>query len=106
MPSTHSATITFFATYICLACARLPVHPSFPLPEATMRAAPPLVVVPLASTIALSRIWLGHHTIPQVAAGVACGLVFAPSWFWLWTDGGMSEWGSMVEDGVRAYLGW
>ncbi|KAL7284723.1 hypothetical protein ACG7TL_002029 [Trametes sanguinea] len=87
MPSTHSAVITFFATYITLASAFLPIHPSFPSSPALTRGLPPLVVVPLASTIAASRIWLGHHTWPQVAAGCAYGLVAAPLWFILWTKG-------------------
>ncbi|KAI8989107.1 hypothetical protein BD414DRAFT_577814 [Trametes punicea] len=96
MPSTHSAVITFFATYISLACAHLPVHPSLPSSPVLTRLVPPLVVVPLASTIAVSRIWLGHHTWPQVAAGCAYGLVFAPVWFELWTRG-LNEYGRVVE---------
>ena len=106
MPSTHSAVITYFALYICLACARLSFHHAFPLAETYIRAWPPAVVVPLASTIALSRIWLGHHTVPQVGAGVVCGLVFTPVWFWLWTEGGMSAWGHVAEVTVNQYLGW
>ena len=112
MPSTHSATITFFATYISLSCAHLPTHPSLLrlLPASAWRAAAPVLVVPLASTIALSRLWLGHHTVPQVAAGVACGLVLAPAWYALWTDEGWGwGWaakGAEVEAAVRAYLPW
>ena len=71
-----------------------------------MRAAPPVIVVPLASTIALSRLWLGHHTVPQVTAGVACGLVLAPAWFWLWTEGGVNELGKEAERMLHVYLGW
>ncbi|OJT05935.1 hypothetical protein TRAPUB_3225 [Trametes pubescens] len=99
MPSTHSAVITYFATYITLACMYLPIHPSLPASPALTRVLPPLVVVPLASTIALSRIWLGHHTWPQVTVGVAHGLLFAPLWFKLWTDG-WDEYGRMVEDAM------
>ncbi|KAI0634293.1 hypothetical protein C8Q77DRAFT_1217500 [Trametes polyzona] len=97
MPSTHSAVITYYAAYISLACAYLPLHPSFPASPALSRVLPPLVVVPLASTIAVSRIWLGHHTWPQVGAGVAYGLFFAPVWFRLWV-GGWNEYGRMVEN--------
>ncbi|KAI0649910.1 phosphatidic acid phosphatase type 2/haloperoxidase, partial [Trametes meyenii] len=96
MPSTHSAVITFFAAYITLACMRLPIHPSLPASPALSRALPPLVVIPLASTIAVSRIWLGHHTWPQVVAGCAYGLLCAPVWFWLWTSG-WNEYGRVVE---------
>ncbi|KAI0356879.1 phosphatidic acid phosphatase type 2/haloperoxidase, partial [Trametes cingulata] len=97
MPSTHSATITYFATYITLACVYLPIHPSLPASPSISRFLPPLVVVPLASTIAVSRIWLGHHTWPQVAAGCAYGLLFAPVWFKLWT-GGWNEYGRTMEE--------
>ncbi|KAI0827372.1 hypothetical protein BC628DRAFT_1318522 [Trametes gibbosa] len=98
MPSTHSAVITFFAAYIVLACTYLPIHPSLPASSPSItRVLPPLFVVPLASTIAVSRIWLRHHTWPQVAAGVAYGLVFAPVWFRLWTCG-LNEYGAMAED--------
>ena len=102
MPSTHSATITYFATYITLACAYLPIHPTFP-PSLLTRVVPPLICVPLASTIAVSRIWLGHHTVPQVAAGVAYGLVYTPLMFRLWTHG-LNVYGPWAEDLVRTYI--
>ncbi|KAH9854563.1 hypothetical protein C2E23DRAFT_775100 [Lenzites betulinus] len=102
MPSTHSAVITFFAAYITLACMYLPIHPMLPSSPALMRMAIPLVVVPLASMIAASRIWLGHHTWPQVGAGVAYGLLCAPLWFRLWT-GGLNEYGPMAEDMIPLY---
>ncbi|KAI9060096.1 PAP2-domain-containing protein [Trametes sanguinea] len=103
MPSTHSAVIMFFATYITLACAFLPIHPSFPSSPALTRGMPPLVVVPLASTIAVSRIWLGHHTWPQVAAGCAYGLAVAPLWFVLWTKG-LNEYGQKAEGLLESYM--
>ncbi|KAI1782825.1 PAP2-domain-containing protein [Ganoderma leucocontextum] len=102
MPSTHSATITYFATYITLACAYLPIHPTFPSSPLTCLI-PPLICVPLASTIAISRIWLGHHTVPQVAAGVAYGLFYTPLMFRLWTHG-LNEYGPWAEDLVRTYI--
>ena len=77
MPSTHSASITFLATYILLACLYLPVHAVFP---AYSRLAP-LIVVPYASAVMMSRVWLGHHTWPQVFAGGSYGIVFAIFWF-------------------------
>ncbi|OSD01054.1 PAP2-domain-containing protein [Trametes coccinea BRFM310] len=103
MPSTHSAVITFFATYITLASAFLPIHPSFPSSPALTRGLPPLVVVPLASTIAASRIWLRHHTWPQVAAGCAYGLVAAPLWFILWTKG-LNMYGRQAEALVMSHV--
>ena len=36
--------------------------------------------------IVLSRVWLGHHTWPQVAAGSALGACCASFWFKLWVD--------------------
>lgn len=103
MPSTHSAVITYFATYITLACAYLPIHPTLPVSPALSRVLPVLISVPLATTIAVSRTWLGHHTWPQVTVGCAYGLLFAPIWFRLWT-GGINEYGPVVEDMVRSYI--
>ncbi|KZS95850.1 PAP2-domain-containing protein [Sistotremastrum niveocremeum HHB9708] len=80
MPSTHSATIMFYATYIVLASALLPIHQSLPQSPLT-RVVPPVVAVPWASSIALSRIRLGHHTPAQVFVGSVLGCAFAASWF-------------------------
>ncbi|KZT74977.1 PAP2-domain-containing protein [Daedalea quercina L-15889] len=95
MPSTHSATITFFATYIILSCLYLPIHPTLPSSPLT-RVLPIVISIPWAATIVVSRIWLGHHTLPQVIAGCACGLVLAPLWFRLWTHGA-NEYGRAIE---------
>ena len=103
MPSTHSAVITYMAAYICLACSYLPVHPSFPSSDSLTCVIPPMVVVPIATTIATSRIWLGHHTWPQVGVGCGVGLLFAPFWLKLWTNG-LNEYGRVVEDIVRLYV--
>jgi len=95
MPSTHSATITYYATYVPLACLYLPIHAS--LPQSTLtRVVPPLIVVPWASLISISRIWLGHHTWPQVTVGCSYGLAFACVWFIAWTHG-LSEYGKTLE---------
>ncbi|KAH9175284.1 hypothetical protein EDB89DRAFT_350324 [Lactarius sanguifluus] len=61
MPSTHSATITFYGTYIPMACAWLPLHPSLPK-GSLFRTLVTLVTIPWAFTVPGSRIWLGHHT--------------------------------------------
>ncbi|OBZ68370.1 hypothetical protein A0H81_11648 [Grifola frondosa] len=68
MPSTHSAVISYYAAYVVLACAYLPIHPSLPVSPVS-RILPLFIVPPLSSVIAVSRIWLGHHTWPQVATG-------------------------------------
>ncbi|OCH96419.1 PAP2-domain-containing protein [Obba rivulosa] len=95
MPSTHSAVITYYAVYSALACTYLPIHPLLPMGEMS-RTIPVLVVVPWAVTVAVSRIWLGHHTWPQVAAGCTYGALFAPLWFRLWTSGA-NGYGRMLE---------
>ena len=95
MPSTHSATITFFATYILLAATYLPVHHSLPLNSAS-RVLPVLIAFPFATMIMMSRVWLGHHTRAQVLAGSAYGVVFASVWYALWT-GGLNEYGKVIE---------
>lgn len=91
MPSTHSATISYYATFISLACASL-------LPAgAAARVLLPVVVLPWATLIVLSRVWLGHHTWPQVAVGCTYGVAFAGAWFALWV-GGLHEHGRKAED--------
>jgi len=103
MPSTHAATITFYGTYIALACAWLPLHTS--LPESPLlRPLVAAVIVPWTCTIACSRILLGHHTAPQVIVGCIYGFTFACAWIWLWTHR-LNVWGRIVEQHVRAYIG-
>ncbi|KAI0073711.1 PAP2-domain-containing protein [Panus rudis PR-1116 ss-1] len=95
MPSTHSAVISYYAAYTILSCVYLPIHPSLPNHSLT-RVIPPILMVPYAATIATSRIWLGHHTILQVAVGCTIGIVFAPFWFMLWTRVG-HDYGNALE---------
>lgn len=75
--STHSTTIFFFTTYI--------FNSTFP----SNRAFGALLG---GTTIAWSRIALGHHTGPQVIAGVVLGIVL-----------GTSHWAGW--NGMRA-VGW
>ncbi|KAG2750031.1 hypothetical protein P692DRAFT_20777132 [Suillus brevipes Sb2] len=82
MPSSHALTCTFFATYITIACLQLPVHPTLP----SFASFAPLVVLPWLFMIITSRVRLGHHTWPQVAAGTALGVCCASFWFKLWVD--------------------
>lgn len=102
MPSTHSSSCTFFAAYATLASLYLPVHPR--LHPAAIYA--PLVMVPWASLIVSSRVWLGYHTWPQVAAGTALGVVFASVWFRLWIEdaGGVRTLGGMLEGWLDDWL--
>jgi len=104
MPSTHSATITYYATFVPLACIYLPLHPSVPAGEMA-RVLVPLIVVPWAALIAMSRVWLRHHTWAQVAVGCAYGVAFASVWFALWTRVGLNEHGPMAEELVHTFFG-
>jgi membrane-associated phospholipid phosphatase len=103
MPSTHSAAIMFYGTYITLACAWLPMHASLPQ-SPLLRPFVALVTVPWACAVAGSRILLGHHTAPQVIVGCIYGFTFAGVWFWAWTHG-LSDLGQTVELHVNAYIG-
>ncbi|THU89510.1 hypothetical protein K435DRAFT_674621 [Dendrothele bispora CBS 962.96] len=104
MPSTHSATISYYATYIPLACIYSPIHHSLPQHTIT-RVLPPLIVVPLASLIAASRVWLGHHNWAQVLAGCLYGVTFAFICFGVWNSGA-HEYGSILEQTLDSYIGW
>ncbi|KAG1879973.1 hypothetical protein F4604DRAFT_1879896 [Suillus subluteus] len=76
MPSSHASTCTFFAVYITFACLELPVHPTFP----RFVVFAPMVVLPWTCMIAMSRVRLGHHTWPQIAAGTLLGVCCAIFW--------------------------
>ncbi|KAJ7774809.1 hypothetical protein B0H16DRAFT_75227 [Mycena metata] len=104
MPSTHSGSAGFFLAYVPLACLYLPLHPSVP-GGAVARVLVPVVVVPWATLIVLSRVWLGHHTWAQVTVGCAYGIVFAGMWFMLWTRG-LDEYGRTAEDLADSIFGW
>ncbi|KAI0782469.1 PAP2-domain-containing protein [Irpex lacteus] len=94
MPSTHSATITFYAVYTILAARYLPIHYSLP---SNARSLGPSIVVPWAATIAISRIWLGHHTWPQVGAGSLLGGLIGVAWFTAWIEG-LNDYGRILEE--------
>lgn len=67
------------------------------------RVLPPLIVVPWAGLIAVSRVWLGHHTWAQVAAGCSYGVAFASIWFALWVND-LHDYGRVVEQWLIEYL--
>ncbi|KAG2134444.1 uncharacterized protein EDB93DRAFT_1172748 [Suillus bovinus] len=102
MPSSHASTCTFFATYITMACLQLPVHST--LPASFMFA--PVLILPWLFMIVMSRVWLGHHTWPQVSAGTALGACCASFWFKLWVDdaAGVKTTARQVEAMVRSWL--
>lgn len=95
MPSTHSGVISYYIGYTILACKYLPLHHSLPDSDLT-RIIASLIIVPWAVSVMASRIWLGHHTWPQVSVGCSIGLAFSPVWFWLWTHVGQ-DYGTYYE---------
>ena len=103
MPSTHSATIMFYGTYVTLACRWLPLHASLPQSR-FLRPFAVLVTIAWACIVAGSRILLGHHTVPQVIVGCIYGFTFACVWFWPWTHG-LSDLGHIVERHISMYIG-
>ena len=102
MPSTHSATAAFYATYLSLACIYLPIHRRLPQNDA-VRYLTPVFFLPWAYVIANSRIWMGRHTVAQVLVGLAMGSVLAVAWFHLWTSG-FNQQGQVLEDWLEVYV--
>lgn len=110
MPSTHSSAMIFMATYITLAAMRLPLHRSLaslaanqPSYEVTLRTIAPPVGAVWAGLVAVSRIWLGHHTKEQVLAGCLVGFLFAWAWFQSYVLG-MNVIGERLEAYIEAVL--
>lgn len=88
MPSTHSATISYYATFITLATSMLPIHSSlYLLPRFIIYPIAPILAISTAATVCISRIRLGHHTIKQVVAGITVGILCGAVWFWWWYKG-------------------
>ena len=67
------------------------------------RVVPPLLAVPWAGTVLMSRVWLGHHTWPQVFAGASYGVFVAVLWFNVWIRG-LDKWGYAVERWALGHL--
>ena len=103
MPSTHSAVVAYFSTYVLLASARLPIHPSLPSDPLITRTLPALIIVPWATLVACSRVWLGKHSWIQVIAGCAYGTLFASVAFTAWTRAELSQYNDWTE-GIMNYL--
>lgn len=101
MPSTHSATISYYATFIALAATRLPVHPSLSsVPPKFINPIAPVLMTVTSLVICISRIRLGHHTLKQVGAGITVGTLFGLGWFAWWSTGGAQD----IAWGVVEYL--
>ena len=88
MPSSHSAVISYYASFISLAATRLAVHPSLrSVPPQLITVLGPIGIVTTAVVVCVSRIRLGHHTVKQVGAGILVGTVGGVAWFWWWSRG-------------------
>ena len=109
MPSTHSATISYFAVFIVLAATQLPVHPSISwVPPTLIHTFTPVFMVTTALVICISRIRLGHHTLKQVGAGISVGAIWGLAWFWWWSKGGAQDiaWNivNYLPTSIRGYI--
>ena len=113
MPSTHAAMMAYYAGYVSAACLYLPLHGSLDGGRASgtdsgtgtgtgsaayFRALAPGVIVPWASMVAVSRVWLGYHSWAQVAVGSVYGAGFAALWLALWVRGGLGVLGNRAEE--------
>jgi len=81
------------------------MHSTFPRGLAT-RVVPPLITIPWGVTIVMSRVWLGHHTWPQVFAGASYGIALGSIWFAIWMGGVNSigkEWEVWVNGLIDAF---
>ncbi|KAJ3103864.1 hypothetical protein HDU97_009783 [Phlyctochytrium planicorne] len=78
MPSSHSAAITFFSSFI----SGLIYESNLASPIKILST---IIVNIIAFTVGWSRIFMGHHTWAQVLAGVALGSSFGLTWF-SWKD--------------------
>ncbi|KZO90211.1 PAP2-domain-containing protein [Calocera viscosa TUFC12733] len=87
MPSTHTSAIAFQSLYILLTC----LSSSSPGLPRWARISLPAAYGAYAAGVAGSRIWMGHHTLPQVLAGAGFGAVFACGWSALWRDWAREE---------------
>ncbi|XP_068668892.1 lipid phosphate phosphatase gamma-like [Aristolochia californica] len=73
-PSSHSQYMFFFATYFALLSILRPRTPNLVLA---------LLPWPFALLTMYSRVYLGYHTVAQVFAGAALGLLLGAIWFWM-----------------------
>ncbi|KAF3920333.1 Dolichyldiphosphatase [Dactylellina cionopaga] len=76
MPSSHTQFMFFFATYISLWIALR--NKFIPKPHKFVLL---VALFALATGVATSRVYLQYHTVKQVLAGVAAGLVIGCGWF-------------------------
>ncbi|XAR69047.1 Phosphatidate phosphatase [Bertholletia excelsa] len=98
-PSSHSQYMFFFAVYFTLLTYfRIGV-----LSRKQMWIAG-LVVWPTAFLTMYSRVYLGYHTVAQVIAGAALGIVLGGVWFWVVNSILRSYFPAIEESGFGRWL--
>lgn len=80
MPSSHAQFVAFFAVYIGLFIL-FRHSPTTSSRSGLSRIILSFVISFGALAVAVSRIYLTYHTVRQVLAGCAVGMVFAGVWF-------------------------
>ncbi|KAJ6837727.1 putative lipid phosphate phosphatase gamma, chloroplastic [Iris pallida] len=76
-PSSHSQYMFFFATYFTLHCLFRGMGVSSPASKIFLA----LLTWPPAALTMWSRVYLGYHTLAQVFAGAALGVLLGALWF-------------------------
>jgi dolichyldiphosphatase len=78
-PSSHSQYMFFFATYLTL----LSLMKKTGVARWESRFLLAVLPWPFAVLTMYSRVYLGYHTVAQVFAGAALGLVLGAGWYWI-----------------------
>ncbi|RIA89468.1 phosphatidic acid phosphatase type 2/haloperoxidase, partial [Glomus cerebriforme] len=78
MPSSHSAIIIYFATFITLQL--------FNVASPLVKLFSFLMVFIIGLLVLWSRVELGHHTTAQVLMGMLLGIILAVFWNNLWVN--------------------
>ncbi|CAB4489550.1 acid phosphatase/Vanadium-dependent haloperoxidase [Rhizophagus irregularis] len=99
MPSSHSAIIIYFATFISLQLFNVTTNSS-----SSVKLFSFLLVFIIALLILWSRIELGHHTTAQVLMGMLLGIIFAIFWNNLWVNYWMPFLLELKLDGQLSYV--
>jgi len=76
MPSSHSQFMFFFATHLLL----LILYRRLSFTNQIWGYIYAVLAYVVAATVALSRVYLGYHTLYQVLVGCTMGCVIAPFW--------------------------
>ncbi|KAJ3153856.1 hypothetical protein HDU89_008720 [Geranomyces variabilis] len=95
MPSSHTQTTTFFATYFYVALGYR-WYAGEEHRHTTLLTVLCALVNAFCLTTAWSRVHLNRHTPAQVCVGWCIGTVYAAMWFVLWQFYGVKEVGNSV----------